>query len=45
MQGKTSASATEAAEVADTPLKRGDVSHPFKKDQTPPALGMKKEKL
>lgn len=45
MQGKISAGATEAAEIVDAPLKRGNVSHPFKKDQTPPTLGMKMEKL
>jgi len=45
MRGKTSAGAPEATEVADTPLKKGDVSHPFKKNQTPPTLEMKTEKL
>lgn len=36
--------ASEAAEIADAPLKR-DLSHSFKKYQTPPALGIKMEKL
>lgn len=39
-----SAGATEAAEISGTSLKRGDTSCPFKKDQTPPVLGMKIEK-